>query len=132
MGSEMFIFFFQAEDGIRDAQESRGLGDVYKRQVGGGAKNKEWKQIQADIFNCPVKSLQAEEGPATGAAMIAAVGLNWYANFEDCAQYFVKYTDLVYPIKNNVQIYNEYYEVYKDIYNQTKGLSSKIYHIQKK
>eukprot|EP00658_Telonema_sp_P-2_P002947 TRINITY_DN11084_c0_g1_i1.p1 TRINITY_DN11084_c0_g1~~TRINITY_DN11084_c0_g1_i1.p1 ORF type:complete len:456 (+),score=124.06 TRINITY_DN11084_c0_g1_i1:71-1438(+) len=29
----MFFFFFQAEDGIRDAQESRGLGDVYKRQV---------------------------------------------------------------------------------------------------
>ena len=25
--------FFQAEDGIRDAQESRGLGDVYKRQI---------------------------------------------------------------------------------------------------
>ena len=28
-----FFFFFQAEDGIRDAQESRGLGDVYKRQA---------------------------------------------------------------------------------------------------
>ena len=28
-----FLFFFQAEDGIRDAQESRGLGDVYKRQI---------------------------------------------------------------------------------------------------
>ena len=27
------IFFFQAEDGIRDSQVSRGLGDVYKRQV---------------------------------------------------------------------------------------------------
>ena len=27
------FFFFQAEAGIRDAQESRGLGDVYKRQV---------------------------------------------------------------------------------------------------
>ena len=27
------FFFFQAEDGIRDAQESRGLGDVYKRQA---------------------------------------------------------------------------------------------------
>ena len=27
------FFFFPAEDGIRDAQESRGLGDVYKRQV---------------------------------------------------------------------------------------------------
>eukprot|EP00658_Telonema_sp_P-2_P058893 TRINITY_DN474_c0_g1_i2.p2 TRINITY_DN474_c0_g1~~TRINITY_DN474_c0_g1_i2.p2 ORF type:complete len:112 (+),score=46.76 TRINITY_DN474_c0_g1_i2:52-387(+) len=29
----LFFFFFQAEDGIRDAQESRGLGDVYKRQL---------------------------------------------------------------------------------------------------
>ena len=28
-----YCFFFQAEDGIRDAQESRGLGDVYKRQA---------------------------------------------------------------------------------------------------
>ena len=28
----VFIFFFQAEDGIRDLVRSRGLGDVYKRQ----------------------------------------------------------------------------------------------------
>eukprot|EP00658_Telonema_sp_P-2_P061868 TRINITY_DN5053_c0_g1_i1.p1 TRINITY_DN5053_c0_g1~~TRINITY_DN5053_c0_g1_i1.p1 ORF type:complete len:682 (-),score=122.55 TRINITY_DN5053_c0_g1_i1:449-2494(-) len=35
-----FFFFFQAEDGIRDAQESRGLGDVYKRQgVVNGVQN---------------------------------------------------------------------------------------------
>ena len=27
------MFFFQAEDGIRDLVRSRGLGDVYKRQV---------------------------------------------------------------------------------------------------
>ena len=26
-------FFFQAEDGIRDLVRSRGLGDVYKRQL---------------------------------------------------------------------------------------------------
>ena len=30
MGMDLFL---QAEDGIRVAQESRGLGDVYKRQV---------------------------------------------------------------------------------------------------
>ena len=29
------MFFFQAEDGIRDLVRSRGLGDVYKRQVQG-------------------------------------------------------------------------------------------------
>ena len=29
----MRVFFFQAEDGIRDLVRSRGLGDVYKRQT---------------------------------------------------------------------------------------------------
>ena len=29
----MVVFFFQAEDGIRDLVRSRGLGDVYKRQA---------------------------------------------------------------------------------------------------
>ena len=29
----VYCFFFQAEDGIRDLVRSRGLGDVYKRQV---------------------------------------------------------------------------------------------------
>ena len=29
----LFLFFFQAEDGIRDLVRSRGLGDVYKRQA---------------------------------------------------------------------------------------------------
>ena len=28
-----YVFFFQAEDGIRDRSPSRGLGDVYKRQA---------------------------------------------------------------------------------------------------
>ena len=32
------VFFFQAEDGIRDLVRSRGLGDVYKRQPHGLSK----------------------------------------------------------------------------------------------
>ena len=36
------VFFFQAEDGIRDLVRSRGLGDVYKRQ------GFEWQRI--DLF----------------------------------------------------------------------------------
>ena len=31
----VLVFFFQAEDGIRDLVRSRGLGDVYKRQPRG-------------------------------------------------------------------------------------------------
>eukprot|EP00658_Telonema_sp_P-2_P041478 TRINITY_DN29670_c0_g1_i1.p1 TRINITY_DN29670_c0_g1~~TRINITY_DN29670_c0_g1_i1.p1 ORF type:complete len:693 (-),score=206.81 TRINITY_DN29670_c0_g1_i1:76-2154(-) len=41
----MFFFFFQAEDGIRDAQESRGLGDVYKRQ-------QQEARIEAMVLQC--------------------------------------------------------------------------------
>ena len=32
----LLVFFFQAEDGIRDLVRSRGLGDVYKRQASEG------------------------------------------------------------------------------------------------
>ena len=35
----VFVFFFQAEDGIRDLVRSRGLGDVYKRQAGDHANH---------------------------------------------------------------------------------------------
>ena len=33
------VFFFQAEDGIRDLVRSRGLGDVYKRQDKASARH---------------------------------------------------------------------------------------------
>ena len=34
------LFFFQAEDGIRDLVRSRGLGDVYKRQLANNLKDR--------------------------------------------------------------------------------------------
>eukprot|EP00658_Telonema_sp_P-2_P059838 TRINITY_DN4893_c0_g1_i1.p1 TRINITY_DN4893_c0_g1~~TRINITY_DN4893_c0_g1_i1.p1 ORF type:complete len:567 (-),score=149.77 TRINITY_DN4893_c0_g1_i1:371-2071(-) len=44
-----FFFFFQAEDGIRDAQESRGLGDVYKRQVSTQSTGKVWCKAMGNV-----------------------------------------------------------------------------------
>ena len=40
-GRTYICFFFQAEDGIRDLVRSRGLGDVYKRQVEDNGFNQE-------------------------------------------------------------------------------------------
>ena len=34
----LVFVFFQAEDGIRDLVRSRGLGDVYKRQIQAGVE----------------------------------------------------------------------------------------------
>ena len=45
----MVIFFFQAEDGIRDAQESRGLGDVYKRQPQGRPRQRAYNDALRDL-----------------------------------------------------------------------------------
>ena len=41
-------FFFQAEDGIRDRSPSRGLGDVYKRQIAATAVSMPGKE--SEIF----------------------------------------------------------------------------------
>ena len=44
------VFFFQAEDGIRDLVRSRGLGDVYKRQLIGVAITVAWAYSVAITF----------------------------------------------------------------------------------
>eukprot|EP00658_Telonema_sp_P-2_P018157 TRINITY_DN17124_c0_g1_i2.p1 TRINITY_DN17124_c0_g1~~TRINITY_DN17124_c0_g1_i2.p1 ORF type:complete len:154 (-),score=52.51 TRINITY_DN17124_c0_g1_i2:58-519(-) len=56
-----FFFFFQAEDGIRDAQESRGLGDVYKRQI-----NAEYGQGMFYFLNGDVYSGEWADGKKHG------------------------------------------------------------------
>ena len=44
----MYLFFFQAEDGIRDFCLSRGLGDVYKRQVQIESA-KRWQEVEFEF-----------------------------------------------------------------------------------
>ena len=46
------FFFFQAEDGIRDQPRSRGLGDVYKRQVKGGQWHCFLQTVQTSTYVC--------------------------------------------------------------------------------
>lgn len=97
--------------------------------VGGGAKNKSWLQIQADILNKNIITLEIENGPSTGAAMIAAVGFGYYENFEQCANDFVSYKDEYMPDSRNVEIYKDYYRIYKTIYQNTKDISKELLEI---
>ena len=64
---QRIFFFFQAEDGIRDAQESRGLGDVYKRQSNNGA----------GMYFDDITFVTPEPGSmvALGAGLLSMVGL---------------------------------------------------------
>src|SRR5699024_4282069 len=84
---------------LRDSQEIMRtyFNKSFKQivSVGGGAKNKDWLQMQADIFNTPVVTLATEQGPGMGAAMIAAVGAGWFTDFEACTDVFVNHQEEV-------------------------------------
>src|SRR5674536_221355 len=71
------FFFFQAEDGIRDAQESRGLGDVYKRQSmaratsASGERNPKAMRVRSRSFVLTL-STRAFDSPWLSAASMPA------------------------------------------------------------
>ena len=106
----------------------QGLGHSFESvvSVGGGAKNKLWLQMQADIFNAPIVTLKTEQGPGFGAAMLAAVGAGWFRNVAECAETFVEYNERYEPIPANVEKYESAYKVYKKIYDGTKGICHDI------
>lgn len=94
--------------------------------VGGGAKNKEWLQMQADIFNTPVTPLETEQGPGMGAAMLAAVGTGWFSDLADCSKVFVNYKEPIQPSAQEVKKYNEVYKIYQTVYPAIKEISHQL------
>jgi xylulokinase len=94
--------------------------------IGGGAKSPLWLQIQADIFNKKVISLENEQGPGMGAAMIAAVGLGWFRDFQECADKFVHFGKEYLPDSDCVKKYAELHDLYSQVYKDTKKISHKL------
>lgn len=115
---------------LRDSQEimHKSFNKEFQQivSVGGGAKNKTWLQMQADIFNAPIVTLTTEQGPGMGAAMIAAVGAGWFNDFKECAEVFVGYQDEITPDLKNVELYNKVYNAYRQIYAATKPISDEL------
>lgn len=91
--------------------------------IGGGAKNPVWLQMQADIFNIPVVSLSNEQGPAMGAAMMAAVGRGWFGTLKECADRFIGYGPIYEPIPANADIYGRLFKLYQQVYSMTRELN---------
>lgn len=115
---------------LKDSQELMKLvaGKEFTEiiSVGGGAKNEEWLQIQADIFQAKIRTLKTEQGPGLGAAMIAALGLKWFDSVETCVDVFVEYGKEYLPDEKNSEFYQKVYEIYQKIYDHTKDISHDI------
>ncbi|MBX0315455.1 xylulokinase [Planococcus glaciei] len=99
--------------------------------IGGGARNEDWLQMQADIFNAKIVRLNSEQGPGMGAAMLAAFGCEWFATLKDCADQFLKEDRQFQPIPSNVETYKKLFAIYQDVYGQTKELNKKLLEFRK-
>jgi len=94
--------------------------------IGGGAKSDQWLQIQADIFNADIIRLTSEQGPAYGAAMIAAVGYGWFPSLEACADRFVLIKETFSPRREYSRQYKALFQIYRDVYRHTKALNERL------
>lgn len=115
--------------GLRDSLEILKSLNVEVKEVrvsGGGAKSRLWRQILADIFNLEVNVINSKEGPAYGAAILAAVGCGLYKNVDEACKELIKITDRVEPIGENVEKYNRFYTVYSSLYNCLKDKFEEI------
>ena len=66
--------------------QSLGLAPTELLLTGGGARSPFLRQLQADVYGLPVATVNREEGPAYGAALLAAVGVSAYPDLTTAAR----------------------------------------------
>lgn len=94
--------------------------------IGGGAKNDVWLQMQADIFEAKVVKLKNEQGPAMGAAMIAAAGSGLFKSLDQCAEVFIKEDKVFLPDEESAKQYKTLFSIYQSVYTQTKPINEQL------
>ena len=91
-----YVFFFQAEDGIRDLVRSRGLGDVYKRQI----LDRRATDVERKMYSLMRREALRRVGVCCRLTewMGGAGTYGWMAGFEDASIRTVSKTDERVPI----------------------------------
>lgn len=109
--------------GMRDSLEimkDLGLPTKEVRASGGGARSKLWRQIQADVYGVDIYTMDIEEGPAFGAAIIAGVGVDLYTSVERACEEVVRTSGKVSPEPRCSKLYEGHYRIYKELYRCLK------------
>jgi len=95
------------------------------RASGGGAKSAVWRQIHADVTGQPHVTLNIDEGPALGVALLAAVGTGAYATVADACRAVIRTTDECRP-SASTSTYRRYYDVYRNLYPALKDQFAQV------
>lgn len=90
------------------------------RASGGGGKSPLWRQMQADMFDAEIHTINSTEGPALGAALLAGVGAGVYSDISQACDSAIKSVSIQSPLRENVDIYGKYYNVYRKLYSALK------------
>jgi len=86
----------------------------------GGAKSKLWRRIITDVFNVPTVFVKSRTGAPLGDAILAGVATGIFKDFS-IAKEKAEYIDRLEPIKENHDLYMDYFKTYKSIYEHVKG-----------
>ena len=90
------------------------------RASGGGAKSPLWRQIHADVTGHPHVTLSVDEGPALGAALLAAVGTGAYLTVADACRAAIQTVAETTPHTAAHATYQKYNAVYRALYPALK------------
>ena len=81
-----------------------------------------WRQIQADVYGHEVEVVEAEEGAAYGAAILAGVGAGIWRSVDEACTAVVRVAKTVQPQPDVVGIMDANYVAYRRVYAATKSI----------
>ncbi|MCA8988856.1 MAG: xylulokinase [Planctomycetaceae bacterium] len=109
---------------MRDTLEIIKEMNIPVRQVrlsGGGARSPLWRQMQADIYGKTCVTINAEEGPAYGVALLAAAGTGAYKNVVEACQKTISVVSETKTDRKAAKIYDQFYPHYQRLYRSLKN-----------
>jgi xylulokinase len=114
--------------GLNDSLQLMKKLGIHPEEVqlsGGGTKSTLWKQMLADIFDAPCTMVNAREGAAYGAALLASVGSGQFEDVETACRTWIRKTETIDP-GQNAKIYQKNYTIYQGLYPQLKETFGQI------
>ena len=97
---------------------------------GGGGSSALWRQMLADVYGCPVKTVVSKEGPALGVAILAGAGTGVYSSVQDGCAEVIKTNPPQNPISQNSAEYEKFYNIYRALYPALKNSFSELAKIE--
>jgi xylulokinase len=95
------------------------------RLGGGGARSGLWRQIQADVYSHAVEIVEAEEGAAYGAALLAGVGGGVWSSVDEACSAVVRTASRTEPNQSSAAAMTRNYNAFKALYPALRLVSEK-------